>query len=273
METLDVIVCMKPVPDPGQWTRLKLDPETMLLCRGEIPAVINPLDRNAIEQGVALKEELDATVSVLTMAPPDAELQLREALAMGCDRAYLLTDPAFAGADTLATARCLGAAIERIGSFDLVFCGGYSLDGSTAQVGPQLAELLGVPDLIHVVDLELGEDIIRARCKLEHESVVLESALPAVITFDKEANAPRIATMRGIKGALDKPLTVWRSSDLNIPAEQVGVRGSPTRMLNVYKLPVRRKGEIVQGTPGEAAAELISRLRKEGVLATEGAVR
>jgi electron transfer flavoprotein beta subunit len=147
MKSMDIIVCMKPVPDPDHWDKLKLDPETMLLCRNEVPAVINPLDRNAIEQAVFFKEKFGGTVSVLTMAVPDAEEQLQEALAMGC---------------------CIKAAIEKIGRYDMIFCGGYSLDGSTAQVGPQVAELLGVPDLTHAFKLELNTDFIRAYCKLEN---------------------------------------------------------------------------------------------------------
>jgi electron transfer flavoprotein beta subunit len=154
MRPLDIVVCIKPVPDPKHWNKLSLDPETMLLKRGVIPAVINPLDRNAIEQAASIRAGSGGTISVVTMAPPDAQEQLAEAMAMGCDRAFLLSDAAFAGADTLATARTLAAAIRKIGRFDLVFCGAYSADGSTSQVGPRRTARL--PDLTRAVGLTMA---------------------------------------------------------------------------------------------------------------------
>jgi electron transfer flavoprotein beta subunit len=266
MKQLDIIVCMKPVPDPKRWDKLKLDPETMLLVRGNVPPVINLLDRNAIEQAVALKAERGGTISVITMAPPDAEDQLIEAMAMGCDRAFLLSDRAFAGADTLATSRCLAAAIRKIGRFDLIFCGGYSADGSTAQVGPQVAELLEIPDLTHATRLEITDGGLRARCKLEDGHIVFEAELPALITFDREANAPRLPTMVGIMKAAQTGVVSWTAQDLGVDPELVGLRGSPTQMLNVFTAPVGRKGDMLQGTPNELAAKLLTKLRQERVL-------
>ncbi|MFH2202217.1 MAG: electron transfer flavoprotein subunit beta/FixA family protein [Elusimicrobiota bacterium] len=263
---LRIVVCIKPVPDPAKWDKLKLDPETMLLCRNEIPAVINPLDRTAIEQAVSLKEKFGATVSVLTMAVPDAEEQLREALAMGCDRACLLTDKAFAGADTLATARVIAAAVRKLGRFDLIFCGGYSLDGSTSQVGPQVAELLDIPELTHVFKLKLRGGALEAHCRLESGHAVYAAQLPALLTLDKEANSPRLADMRGIGRAVGKSVTRWSARDLKLSPSKVGLKGSPTQMLNVYTPAVGRKGEILQGTADEAVCELIVRLQKEKVL-------
>jgi electron transfer flavoprotein alpha/beta subunit len=266
MKRLDIIVCMKPVPDPKRWDKLKLDPETMLLVRGNIPAVINLLDRNAIEQAVTLKAAHGGSISAITMAPPDGEDQLVEALSMGCDCAYLLCDRAFAGADTLATSRCLAAAIRKIGRFDLVFCGGYSADGSTAQVGPQLAELLGLPDLTHATRLEIAEGVVRAHCKLEDGHVVFATELPALVTFDREANTPRLPTMVGIMKAAQTGVVTWTAGDLGIDAELVGLAGSPTQMLNVFTAPVGRKGDMLQGTPNELAAKLLAKLRQERVL-------
>ena len=266
MKSLDIIVCIKPVPDPKKWDKLKLDPDTMLLCRDEIPPVINALDRNAIEQAVTLKSRPGVTIHVLSMAPPDAEDQLLEALAMGCDRAYLLTDPAFAGADTLATARCLAAAVEKIGSYDLIFCGGYSLDGSTSQVGPQLAEFLGLPDLTHAIQIELSEKCLRATCKLEEGHVVYEADLPVLVTFDQEANTPRLPSMVGVMKAAGSRIETWRARDLGLKSESVGLVGSPTQMLNVFTAPMGRKGDILQGTPDELAAKLIEKLKSERIL-------
>jgi len=274
---LHVVVCIKPVPDPARWEKLKLDPETLLLNRSEVPAVVNSLDLNALEQALAIKESLggkgggvarkakcpQVTISVLTMAPPAAEEQLREALAMGCDRAFLASDRAFAGADTLATARCLAAAIRKIGEtdrVDLVFCGGYSADGSTAQVGPQVAELLDMPDLTHVVSLDMVEGGVRAACKVEEGTMLGQCDLPVLVTFDREANRPRLPDMPGIRRARDLSVEVWSAADLGLDPAAVGLKGSPTQMLNMFTQAQKRKGEIISGNAGEAAGALIDRL-------------
>ena len=261
MRPLEIVVCVKPVPDPRKWGKLKLDARTMLLRRADVPAVVNPLDRNAIEQAVALRAERGGTVTALSMAPPAAEEQLAEALAMGCDRACLLSDPAFAGADSLATARCLAAAVRRLGSADLVFCGGYSLDGSTSQVGPQVAELLDLPDLTHVTALSLEEDRLRARCRVDGGEAVYDCDLPALVTFDKEANVPRLPTMRGIMKAAASGVTTWTAADLGLAPGEVGLAGSPTQMLNVFQSSVARRGEMLEGTPNKVSAALVDKLR------------
>jgi electron transfer flavoprotein beta subunit len=258
--TPHIVVCIKPVPDPARWDKLKLDPDTMLLNRSEVPAVINALDLNAIEQALEIKETSGATISVLTMAPPTAEDELREALAMGCDQAYLASDRAFAGADTLATARCIAAAIVKIGGVDLVFCGGYSVDGSTAQVGPQIAELLEIPDLTHVVSLELSGRALRAACKVEEGTLAAQCDLPALVTFDREANQPRLPSMPGIRRARTLPVISWSAADLGLAPDSVGLRGSPTQMLNVFTQPQGRKGEILSGSAAEMAETLVAKL-------------
>ena len=257
---MNIVVCMKPVPDPRRWGKLKLDPRTMLLRRDEVPAVINPLDRNAIEQAVALRAPGPGTVTVISMAPREAEEQLAEALAMGCDRAYLLSDAAFAGADSLATARCLATAIRRIGDVDLVFCGSYSLDGSTSQVGPQIAELLDIPDLTHVTALSLEGGALRARCATERGETVYECDLPALVTFDKEVNVPRTASMTGIMRAASTGVTCWTAADLGLSPAEVGLGGSPTQMLNIFTPPAARKGEMLEGSPSQMAAALVAKL-------------
>ncbi len=255
---MNIVVCMKPVPDPRRWGKLKLDPRTMLLRRDEVPAVINPLDRNAIEQAVALRE--DGAVTVISMAPREAEEQLAEALAMGCDRAYLLSDAAFAGADSLATARCLAAAIRKLGGIDLVFCGSYSLDGSTSQVGPQIAELLDIPDLTHVTALALDGGTLRARCATEGGETIYECDLPALVTFDKEVNVPRLPSMTGIMRAASTGVARWTAADLDLAPEEAGLAGSPTQMLNIFTPPAARKGEMLEGSPSQMAAALVAKL-------------
>ena len=270
---MHIIVCVKPVPDPSRFDKLRLDPETMLLRRDEVPPVINPLDRNALEAAFELKRRLGGSVSVLTMAAPSAEEQLQEALALGCDRACLLTDRAFAGADTLATARCLRAAVRKLGRFDLILCGGYSADGSTGQVGPQLAELLGIPDLTHVFRVSVSGRRLRAHCRLENGQAVCEMGLPALITLDQDANSPRLTPMAGLRGALKKKIAAWSAADLGLDPKTVGLAGSPTRMLNIFTPPAARKGEILQGPANEVAAQLIERLRRDQVLPARGGSR
>jgi electron transfer flavoprotein beta subunit len=262
-----IVVCIKPVPDPARWDKLELDPDTMLLNRNEVPAVINALDLNALEQALAIKETSGARISVLTMAPAAAaEDELRHALAMGCDLAYIASDRAFAGADTLATARCLAAAIAKIGGADLVFCGSYSVDGSTAQVGPQIAELLGIPDLTHVVSLELARHGLRAACKVEEGTLVAECDLPALVTFDREANRPRLPTMPGIRRARAIAVTSWNAIDLGLDPDSVGLKGSPTQMLNVFTQSQGRKGEVLSGSAAEMADTLVAKLRADKAL-------
>ncbi len=266
---LQIVVCVKPVPNPQRWDKLRLDPETMLLNRSQVPAVINPLDLHAIEQAVVLKESAGAAITFITMAPPEAEDQLREALAIGGDRAILLTDRAFAGADSLATARCLVAGIRKAGEFDLILCGGYSLDGSTAQVGPQIAELLSIVDLTHVVRLEFDAGLLRVECKLRNGSALYEAELPALVTFDREANHPRLPAMTGIRRARELSIIRWSAGEIGLPPEQLGLKGSPTQMLNIYTATSGRRGEMIAGTPGEQAAQLLARLRWEKTLGRE----
>ncbi|MGE5360967.1 MAG: electron transfer flavoprotein subunit beta/FixA family protein [Bacteroidales bacterium] len=261
--SLHIIVCIKPVPDPRKWGKLKLDPETLLLRRGDVPAVINPLDRQAVEQAIAIRETEGGRVTLVSMAPPDADEQVIEAMAMGADRACLLTDRAFAGADTLATARVLAAAVRKLEPWDLVFCGAYSADGSTAQVGPQLAELLGVPDLTHVVGFEVRGRLVRAKSETEDGYALYEAELPALATFSREANAPRLPSMRGIMQAARAGVERWTTADLELDRATVGLAGSPTQMLNVFTPPSARKGEMLQGTPNEVAARLLERLRAD----------
>lgn len=263
MRPLEIIVCVKPVPDPRGWGKLKLDPRTMLLRRQEVSAVINPLDRHAVEQAVALVERFGGSVTLLAMAPDAAEEQLAEALAMGADRAILLSDPAFAGADSLATARCLAAGIAKIGLPDLVFCGACSLDGSTSQVGPQVAELLGLPDLTHVVAFSVDEQGVGATCRIDGGEVVYACALPVVVTFDKAINRPRLPSMRGIMAASKAGVARWSAADLGLPPGEVGLAGSPTQMANVFTPALSRRGEMIEGPPHTAAAALVERLRAD----------
>ena len=156
---MNIVVCVKPAPDPKRWDSIQLDPVTKALRREGIPGVLGPLDKRALEEGLRIKEEHGGKVVTMAMAPPAARDNLVEALAMGADEAYLLSDRAFAGSDTWATSLVLSRGVQKLGGFDLVICGEWSLDGSTGQVGAQLAEFLGIPNVGRVVAVEKNETV------------------------------------------------------------------------------------------------------------------
>ena len=235
---MNIVVCIKPVPDPrgGTSSRSIRGP-----CCSAAPRCRRSSTRSTAtpsSRPSPCEATRGGTVTVVTMAPPEAEEQLAEALAMGCDRAFLLTDAAFAGADTLATARCLAAAIRKIGRFDLVFCGGYSLDGSTSQVGPQLAELLGMPDLTHVTALTLDGGTLRARCATEGGETVYEcdSAGARHLRQGGERAAPA-EHGRHHEGGRASGVTAGRPRTSACAPDEVGLGGSPTQMLNIFTRP------------------------------------
>jgi electron transfer flavoprotein beta subunit len=263
-----VIVCVKPVPDPKEWARLSMDPETKTLIREGIPSVLNPLDKNALEAALAVKDAQGAEVVVVSMAPPFCASLLKEALAMGADRAVLVSDRAYAGSDTLATARVLSAALRKLEPFDLVFCGNSTLDGCTAQVPSQLAELLGIPNVMHVARMELsGSRELTLFQRIEMGAVVLEAEPPLLLSFTKEVNEPRLISFLGILEAEKKPLFVWGQKDLGLDSSSVGLGGSPTRMAGLLLRKRERKGERVEGSdPEEAARRIADKMVHMGIL-------
>ncbi|RLB67306.1 MAG: electron transfer flavoprotein subunit beta [Deltaproteobacteria bacterium] len=262
-----IIVCIKPVPDPKQWDQVSLDPKTMTLCREGIPSIINPLDRHAVEAALRIKEDQGGEVALLSMAPPFAVSSLREMLAMGADRAALLSSPAFAGSDTLATAHILAAGVKKTGYFDLIICGDMTLDGSTAQVTSQLAEFLERPNVMHVSDLAwpAPETILLTR-RIENGEVRLEARPPLVISVVKEINKPRYTSFLGIMEAENREIAVWSDKDLDLDTSLIGLEGSPTKMAGLHLRESRRAREILSGDPGELAGELARRLSRKGLI-------
>jgi electron transfer flavoprotein beta subunit len=262
-----VIVCVKPVPDPKDWDRLRLDPVTKTLVREGISSVINPLDKHALEAALEIKDARGAEVVVLAMAPPASQPVLREALALGADRGVLLADPAFAGSDTLATSRILAAASRRLGAFDLIFCGNFTLDGSTAQVPSQVAELLGIPNIMHVnkMELEKGKRLIVTQ-KIEQGYVRLEAGPPLLLSFTKEANKPRFSSFLEILAAEKREIAIWTNADLNLEEARIGLKGSPTQMADLLVRQRGRQGLRLEGTPGEMAQQLADKIHQMGVI-------
>jgi electron transfer flavoprotein beta subunit len=259
-----VIVLIKQVPET---TEVRINPETNTLVREGVKGIINPFDTYALEEGVLIKERLGGTVVVVTMGPPQAREALQDAIALGADEAILLSDRAFAGADTLATSRALAAAVRKLEPYDLIICGKQAIDGDTAQVGPEVAELLDIPHVTYVRrirELEPGRAVVERMVEGAVETV--EMSLPGLITVVKDINQPRIPSLKGIMKARRAAIPVWTPADVGISEELVGLRGSPTMVEKIFVPQVERRGEIIEGSPQEVAEALLSRLGALGVL-------
>ncbi|MEW6665933.1 MAG: electron transfer flavoprotein subunit beta/FixA family protein [Thermodesulfobacteriota bacterium] len=261
---MNIIVCIKQVPNVKE---VKWDPETGSLIRKGIPSIINPNDKNAIEAALRLREKHGGQVTVLSMGPSQVEEALREALAMGADRAVQITSRDFAGSDTWATSYTLGLAIQKMGAWDLILCGKEAMDGMTAQVGPELAEYLGIPQLTYALSLEIAGGKARIRQKLERVQRILEAPLPVLVTVEREMNEPRIAPMDAIMEAYEKEIPVWTPEELGGDAGRFGLEGSPTRLRKVFSPKVLKgRVEMLEGKPREAAAQLIRVLQERHML-------
>jgi electron transfer flavoprotein beta subunit len=262
-----IIVCVKPVPDPKHWGKVSLDPDTMTLKREGIPNIINPLDKHALEAALSIKEAQGGEVILLSMAPPFTASTLREGLAMGADRAVLLSDPLFAGSDTLATAYILASGCRLIGDFDLVLCGNLTIDGSTAQICSQLAEFLDLPSVMHVTDLDWqpknGPIITQ---KIEHGYAKLKAAFPLVISVRKEINKPRYIPFTGILEAESKEIKVLSNEDLKLDHSLLGLGGSPTKMAGLEIRRFERAKERLEGTVDEIVQKLVDKIYQYGII-------
>lgn len=259
------IVCVKAVPDPKHWHRLQFDTATKTLVRKGIPTTLNPLDRHALEAALVLREKFGGEVIVLSMAPEEARSVLKEALAMGADRAILLSDRLFAGSDTLGTAYVLSAGVEKIGSFDLVLCGDETIDGGTAQVSAQLAEFLEVPNLMHVSAVDASvESFWRVLSRIEHGFSVIEIRPPMVLAVVKSINQPRYVTLMNILEAETKEVLVWSAQELDLKEPWAGLAGSPTAMGDLLAPQKKGMAEMLHGKPEEQARLLADRLHRLG---------
>ena len=259
---LNIIVCIKQVPETQE---VRLDPVTHTLKREGIAAIINPFDLYALEEGLRVKDAQGGKVTLLTMGPPQAEAALREALGFGADAAVLLSDKAFAGADTWATALTLARAIDKLGGADLIFCGKQAIDGDTAQVGPMLATVLDLPYAAWARKLTFGEGgALMVERLLDHGYDAVEVSLPALITVVKEINEPRVPSFKAKLKARKEPIPVWGLADLGLQPEEVGLQGSFTQVVKVFPPPARGTPEIWEGPPMELAPRLWARLKELG---------
>lgn len=261
-----IIVCAKQVPDTNE---VRINKETGTLIREGVPSIINPDDKNAIEEAIRIKEgREDVSVTILSMGPPQAADALREALAMGADDAILLGDRKFAGSDTWATATILAAALKKIGDYDLIFCGRQAIDGDTAQVGPEIAEFLDLPQITYAKKIDIEGDLVKVERATEDGHYEIHCEMPLLLTTIKELNAPRYPHMRRIYEAFakDAPITYWTAEDLDVDLSQIGVKNSPTNVKKSF-VPVKDfHGEKHSGAPKELAEALLSELKKEQLI-------
>jgi electron transfer flavoprotein beta subunit len=255
-----IAVCLKQVPET---TEVKINPQTNTLMREGVASITNPFDEFALEEGLLTKEKYGGEVHVMSMGPPQAIEILKNALAVGADKVYLLSDPAFAGADTLATAYTLAKTIEKIGEVDLVICGKQAIDGDTAQVGPGIATRLGIPQLTYVAkvrEIDPAKKKIVVERMLENGREVVECSLPVVITVMKDINEPRLPSLLGIKKAAKAAIPTWTAQEIGVDENRVGLKGSPTWVWKVFSPEARGGGEILKGEVTETVPLLVNKL-------------
>ena len=255
---MKIIVCIKQVPDTAE---VRINPETGTLIREGVPSIINPYDMHAIEAGLQIKEKVGGNIIVITMGPPQAETALRDAISMGADDTILLSNNAFAGSDTWATSYTLSRAIENIG-VDIIICGKQAIDGDTAQVGPEIAEFLNIPHVSYVRKIEdITQNSIRIQRLMDEGYDIVESSLPVLLTVVKELNKPRLPSLKGKMAAKKAEIKKWGPSDINADEENLGLKGSPTQVKNIFAPEVRSDRKIFQGTPEEQVNALINELK------------
>ena len=264
---LKIIVCIKAVPDPKEACNIKIDPITKTLMRCDVPLVLNPLDKNALETSFQLKKELNAHIVILSMGPPEAGNIIKECLALGADEGYLLSDQAFGGADAYATAFTLAGGIRKIGLPDVIFCGTASSDGATEWVGPELSAFLDMPVVTNVREIvECDGRWWKLKASLENGYRLVRVKLPAVLTVTREINRPRTLSFSGIIKARKKQITVWGIDVLCLATESVGLKGSPTIVSDLGIRESKREVEIISGTREEMVDRLVQKLVDQGVL-------
>lgn len=258
------LVCIKQVPDTSE---VKLDPVTNALDRRSAPSILNPYDAHAVEAAVRLRAGTDGKVTVVTMGPPMADAVVKKAVELGADGGVVITDRAFAGADTLATSYALTQAIRKISEeepVDLIFAGKQAIDGDTAQVGPGIARRLGIPVLTQVdqiVSLDTDKRLVTVRRRSEDGYEIIQSALPCLITVEREINDLTYSSLPNmIKAARYSPL-VWTTQDMEVDTSKLGFKGSPTVVSKIFAPPKQSVGELLEGTTDEIVGKVIDNLR------------
>ena len=264
---MKIVVCIKQVPDT---TEVKLDPKTNTLIRDGVPSIINPDDKAGIEAALQLKEKVGGTVTVVSMGPPQADAALREALAMGCDEAILVTDRAFGGADTWATSSTIAAALKKL-DYDVIITGRQAIDGDTAQVGPQIAEHLGIPQVSYaeeIVEAEEGKLVVKRQ--FEDRYHIIEVKTPCLITALAELATPRYMTVHGIFDAYrEKEVKVWTLEELKdtVDMANIGLKGSPTNVKQSFTKQAKGKGLYYKDlSPEDAVETIVAKLEERHII-------
>ena len=262
---MEIVVLVKQVPDTSE---VKIDPVKGTLIREGVESIMNPDDACALELAIRLKEIHGGSITAISMGPPQAREVLQEAIGMGADKAVLLTDKAFAGADTLATSYALGKCIQQIKGYDLVICGRQAIDGDTAQIGPQVAEFLGIPQITYVDELDVKDGKVKARRSLEDGYQEIEAKLPALISVIKGEHAPRYPNMALLIDACDPNanITTMNAADIRAQADLIGLKGSPTWVVRTFSPKCDKCCERLQGDKKEVVKCLLGRLDGKGLL-------
>lgn len=267
---MEILVCVKQVPDTAE---VKIDPEKHTVIRAGVPNIFNPFDQNALEAALQLKDSQGARVTLLSMGPPQAEDVLREGLAMGADDAYLLTDRKVGGSDTLATGYCLAQAVRKVAElqgieqFDIVLCGKQAIDGDTAQVGPQIATELGIPQITYAAEINVDGTAVRVKQQNEEGYIVTEAQFPVLITAVKELNEPRFPTIRGTMKAKKREIPHLSADDIKVDETKIGLKGSPTMVRKIFTPPQRTQGLVIkEEDPNAAVSVLMEKLTAQKII-------
>ena len=256
---MNIVVCLKQVPDT---TAVKIDPVTGTLIRNGVPSIINPEDKHALEAALCLKDEYGAKITVISMGPLQAKDALREALCMGADEAILITDRAFAGADTLATSKALAGAIKKL-DYDIIFAGRQAIDGDTAQVGPEIAEHLGIPQVTYVQDVKVEEDGLLINRALENGYELIKVEGKVLLTAIKELNEPRYMHAKYIFATANKEIITWTADDIEVDKAELGLKGSPTKVKKSMTKEAKSSGEIINKSADEAVTYIMAKLKEK----------
>lgn len=256
---MKILVCIKQVPDAKD---VRLDPKTNTLAREGVESIMNPYDRHALEEAVAIKEKQGGVVTVITMGPPQAEAVLREAIACGADEGVLISDRAFAGADTWATSYTLAQAVQTLGGFDLILCGKQAIDGDTAQVGPGLACRLRLPFAACIQKTrKVTAQAIEVERMMDDGFDVLRLPLPALMTVVKDINEPRVASLKGKMKAKKAVIQQLSAADIGADPQCIGLAGSPTQVVRVFSPEPRGDRKIFSGSVAEQVDQLVACLK------------
>jgi electron transfer flavoprotein beta subunit len=269
---MHIIVCVKQVPDTKI---IKINPKTNTLDRRSAPAILNPYDAHAVQEAARIKKQYGGTVSVLSMGPPQATAVIKKSIEIGADRGYLISDRAFAGADTLATSYALSKAIERISEempADLIICGKHAIDGDTGQVGPGIARRVDIPpvtNVIEVVEINEAEKTVLIKRKVTNGYELIQANLPCLLTVEKEVNKIEYSPMTNMISAARYEPIIWSVNDLkDVDKTQLGLKGSPTIVGKMFTPPKIEGGKRLEGTTGEQVSQLMSLLMEKKDLFT-----